>query len=390
MVKAHIEIRSLNKRFGKLYAIQDFNLEVERGEYVVILGPTGAGKTTLLKLIAGLVKPTSGEILKNGELLNNVPPEKRNLAYLPQTSDYSLFPYMNVWENTVFSPKMKGDKPWEQVVAVCDEILDLVNLRTRYNAYPHELSGGMMQRVALARAIAADSEVFLLDEPLRALDARLRIRLRTEIRKLVSDLEKTTFHVTHDQEEAIAVADRVLIINEGKIVHFGIPEEIYNYPSTLFAAYFFGTTNLIPATKTKSEKNGEVFQVGEHKITIKHVDSIHRFVRQNSFSSDESNEVVLAVKAEKIFVTPSMETKEESQFKVNRLEGTVEQTFFLGKWANLVVKVEGLSKNELHVKIPSSDLKQYNVGTKVGLEIPSENISCFYEPRDAIKRLEMS
>ncbi len=385
MVKAHIEIQDLNKRFGKLYAIQDFNLEVERGEYVVILGPTGAGKTTLLKLIAGLVKPTSGKIYKNGELLNNIPPEKRNLAYLPQTSDYSLFPYMNVWENTVFSPKMKGEKPWEEVIALGDQILDLVNLRTRYNAYPDELSGGMMQRVALARAIAADADVFLLDEPLRALDARLRIRLRTEIRKLVSDLEKTTFHVTHDQEEAIAVADRVLIINDGKIVQFDIPEEIYDYPSTLFAAYFFGTTNLVPATKSKNEINGEVVQAGEHKITIKPKDIVRSFDKEESYSDEE---VVLAVKAEKILVTPFMKT--DSQLKVNTFEGTVEQAFFLGKWSNLAVKVEGLPKKELHVSIPSSDLQQYDVGTRVRLEIPPENISHFVEPWKTVKKLEMT
>ncbi|MHA2247019.1 MAG: ABC transporter ATP-binding protein [Candidatus Hodarchaeales archaeon] len=387
MVKAHIEIQSLNKRFGKRYAIQDFHLEVERGEYVVILGPTGAGKTTLLKLIAGLVKPTSGNIYKHGELLNNIPPEKRNLAYLPQTSDYSLFPYMNVWENTVFSPKMKGDKPWEEVIALGDEILDLVNLRTRYNAYPHELSGGMMQRVALARAIAADADVFLLDEPLRALDARLRIRLRTEIRKLVSDLEKTTFHVTHDQEEAIAVADRVLIINEGKIVQFDIPEEIYDYPSTLFAAYFFGTTNLVPATKARNENNGEVVQAGEHKITIKPKDIIRSFDKQESYSDEE---IVLAIKAEKILVTPLIKTKTEAKFKGNIFEGTVEQTFFLGKWANLAIKIEGFSKKELHVIIPSSDLQHYDVGTSVRLEIPSEHISYFAEPWEVVKKLEMT
>lgn len=387
MVKAHIEIQDLNKRFGKFYAIQDFNLEVERGEYVVILGPTGAGKTTLLKLIAGLVKPTSGKIYKNGELLNSIPPERRNFAYLPQTSDFSLFPYMNVWENTVFSPKMKGDKPWEEVITLGDEILDLVNLRTRYNAYPNELSGGMMQRVALARAIAADADVFLLDEPLRALDARLRIRLRTEIRKIVSDLEKTTFHVTHDQEEAIAVADRVLIINDGKIVQFDIPEEIYDYPSTLFAAYFFGTTNLVPATKARNENNGEVVQAGEYKITIKSKDIVRSFDKEESFSDEE---IVLAIKAEKILVTPLMKVKTESQLKVNMFEGTVEQTFFLGKWANLVVKVEGFSKKKLHVVIPSSDLQEYDVGTSVRLEIPPENISHFAEPWEAVEKLEMT
>ena len=387
MVKAHIELHDLNKRFGKLYAIQDFNLEVERGEYIVILGPTGAGKTTLLKLIAGLVKPTSGKIYKNDELLNDIPPEKRNLAYLPQTSDYSLFPYMDVWENTVFSPKVKGDKTLEEIIALGDEILDLVNLRQRYNAYPHELSGGMMQRVALARAIAADADVFLFDEPLRALDARLRIRLRKEIRKLVSDLEKTTFHVTHDQEEAIAVADRVLIINEGKIVQFDIPEEIYDYPSTLFAAYFFGTTNLIPAIKSRIEINGEVVQAGEHKIIVKPRDIFRSFDQDDNYSNQE---IVLAVKAEKIRVAPLLETKTDSHSKVNIFEGTVEQAFFLGKWANLVVQIEGLSKKELHVNIPSSDLQRYDVGTNVRLEIPSDNISYFLEPWEVAKRLEMT
>ncbi|MFX0123219.1 MAG: ABC transporter ATP-binding protein [Candidatus Hodarchaeota archaeon] len=389
MVKAHIEIQDLNKRFGKLYAIQDFNLEVERGEYVVILGPTGAGKTTLLKLIAGLVKPTSGNIYKSGLLLNNIPPEKRNLAYLPQTSDYSLFPYMNVWENTIFSPKMKGDKPWEEVIALGDEILDLVDLRTRFDAYPDELSGGMMQRVALARAIAADADVFLLDEPLRALDARLRIRLRTEIRKLVTDLEKTTFHVTHDQEEAIAVADRVLIINEGKLVQFDIPEEIYDYPSTMFSAYFFGTSNLIPATKIRKENetNGKLVQAGEYELAIKPKDIV-RSLDEDEVYVDE--ELVLAVKAEKIHVTPSIRTEKKQHPKVNILEGTVEQTFFLGKWANLVVKVEGFSKKELHVIIPSLDLHQYDVGTSVRLEILPENISYFVEPWEEVKKLEMT
>ncbi|MHA2073368.1 MAG: ABC transporter ATP-binding protein, partial [Candidatus Hodarchaeales archaeon] len=191
MTCAHLEIKNLKKRFGKLWALDDVNIKIEQGEYIVILGPTGAGKTTLLKIIAGLIKPTSGEIHKNGELITREPPEKRNLAYLPQTSDYSLFPYMNVWENTIFSPRVKGEKPSNEIIALGDEILDMVNLRSRYNAFPHELSGGMKQRVALARAIAADADIFLFDEPLRALDARLRIRLRTEIKKLVTDLKKT-------------------------------------------------------------------------------------------------------------------------------------------------------------------------------------------------------
>lgn len=383
MAEAHIKITNLTKRFRKLYAIQDVNLEVERGEYIVILGPTGAGKTTLLKMIAGLVKPTSGNIIKNGELLNQTPPEKRNMAYLPQTEDYSLFPYMSVWENTIFSPKVKGDKTWDEVITLGDEILDLVNLRTRYDAYPHELSGGMKQRVALARAIAADADVFLLDEPLRALDARLRIRLRTEIRKLVSDLDKTTFHVTHDQEEALAVADKVLIINEGKIVQYDIPEEIYYNPSSLFSAHFFGTTNLIPATKVKSKENGGIFQIGEEEFTIHEENIIYRSFNQN----EESNgEFVLAIKADSIkpFKTEISQELSKNLF----LKGVVEQSFFLGKWANLVVKVERFAKEEIQVIIPSVDLSEYKIGTNINLEIPQSAITCFSELWETIKRME--
>ncbi|MFX0014343.1 MAG: ABC transporter ATP-binding protein [Promethearchaeota archaeon] len=385
MAEAHIRIKNLTKRFGKLYAIQDVNLEVEHGEYIVILGPTGAGKTTLLKLIAGLVKPTSGEIFKNGELLNNIPPEKRNLAYLPQTEDYSLFPYMSVWENTIFSPKMKGNKSWEEIVSLGDEILDLVNLRTRYNAYPHELSGGMKQRVALARAIVADADIFLLDEPLRALDARLRIRIRTEIRKLVTDLGKTTFHVTHDQNEALAVADRVLILNMGKIVQFDIPEKIYSHPSTIFSSYFFGTTNLIPATRKQSD-NGLVCQVGEYNLTIREKNDIGKSTDHKEIPNGE---VVLSIKADQISVRSLKELEPKTQSGVNILDGVVERSFFLGKWANLIVRIEKFGEKSLHVIIPSLDLHEFNLDTRVRLEIPYDVISCFHEPWDTIKKLEM-
>ncbi|MHA1443952.1 MAG: ABC transporter ATP-binding protein, partial [Candidatus Hodarchaeales archaeon] len=173
MNNPQIVIENLSKRFGKKNALIDINLQIEKGDYVVILGPTGAGKTTLLKIIAGLIPPSNGSIYKDGELINDIPPEERNLAYLPQTSDYSLFPYMNVWHNTLFSPKMRGEKSIKEINSIGNEVLDMVNLRHRYAALPHELSGGMKQRVALARAIATDADVFLLDEPLRALDARL-------------------------------------------------------------------------------------------------------------------------------------------------------------------------------------------------------------------------
>lgn len=384
MAKAqkHIQIKNLVKRFGKLHALQDINLEIDRGDYIVILGPTGAGKTTLLKIIAGLVKPTRGEIFKDGQsLTGKIPPEKRNMAYLPQTSDYSLFPYMTVWENTVFSPRMKGEKSENEISSLGDEILDLVNLLTRYDAFPNELSGGMKQRVALARAIAADADVFLLDEPLRALDARLRIRLRTEIRKLVSDLDKTTFHVTHDQDEAIAIADKVLILNEGRIVQFDEPEEIYEKPNSTFSAYFFGNTNLIPAQSSKMGSDSNIFYVGGSKIIL-------RTDKCREFPISNHGEVILAVKAERIIVESAQKSISHDNSSENTYNGLIVQKYFLGRWVNLVINVDGFPEN-LNVKIPSSLLHKYDLGANVNLTIPSDAILCFNEPWDIIKKLEV-
>jgi spermidine/putrescine transport system ATP-binding protein len=386
MTKAHIKIENLYKRFGKNFVLHNINLEIEQGDYVVILGPTGAGKTTLLKIICGLLKPTKGEIYKYDQpLTSKIPSERRNMAYLPQTSDYSLFPYMNVWENTVFSPNMKGDKTKEEINAIGDEILDLVNLRQRYDAFPHELSGGMMQRVALARAIAADAEVFLLDEPLRALDARLRIFLRTELRKLVTDLDKTTFHVTHDQEEAMAVADKVLIINNGKIIQFDNPHEIYCNPNSLFSAYFFGETNLLPARK-KIMTNGEIFQTGDHEIVTicnkKHNENLDK-------NENSSKEFVITFKADRILVDLAIDSPSEIKYSENSFRGTILQTFYLGKWLSIIINVKGLPRT-IKAIIPSIEFSKYQPGVDVNLTIPPEVISCFKEPWESIRELEMS
>ncbi|MHA1330633.1 MAG: ABC transporter ATP-binding protein, partial [Candidatus Hodarchaeales archaeon] len=336
MSQEHLRIEGLFKKFGKNIVLRDVDLSIYKGECVVILGPTGAGKTTLLKIIAGLVKPTKGLLYKNGELLNKLPPEKRNMAYLPQTSDYSLFPYMNVWKNTIFSPEMKGEKDYEEIANLGKEVLDLVNLSQRYNAYPNELSGGMKQRVALARAIVADAEIFLLDEPLRALDARLRIKIRNEIRNLISDLGKTTLWVTHDQEEAIAVADKILILNDGVIDQYGTPEEIYHRPFSLFSAYFLGETNLLPA---RLENINEKNQLIECKINTNSL-----FIKNNGIEQDSLNKkVILAFKAEKVNIS-KVKLDDRKYDNINTFSGTVKEIYFLGKQINIVIETKDLTK----------------------------------------------
>ncbi|MHA1975025.1 MAG: ABC transporter ATP-binding protein [Candidatus Hodarchaeales archaeon] len=378
MSQEHLRIEGLFKKFGKNKVLRNIDISINKGECVVILGPTGAGKTTLLKIIAGLVKPTKGFIYKNGEIINKVPPEKRNMAYLPQTSDYSLFPYLNVWKNTIFSPEMKGEKEYDEIASLGKEVLDLVNLSQRYNAYPNELSGGMKQRVALARAIVADAEIFLLDEPLRALDARLRIKIRNEIRNLISDLGKTTLWVTHDQEEAIAVADRIMILNNGVIDQFGTPEELYLHPTSVFSAYFLGETNLFTGTFVKNEKDSELIECK--------LDSWSIFINKNEMKfSNPSKKLIVAFKAEKVHIK-SNESKNNENGELNTLYGKVIGKHFLGKQINIVVKTSKLSQ-PIKVLVPSSQLETFEVGDMVFLYIPPEEILYFGQSEESLELL---
>ncbi|MEM2970532.1 MAG: ABC transporter ATP-binding protein, partial [Candidatus Bathyarchaeia archaeon] len=203
-----IELRNVTKRFGKILAVNNVSLKIHDKEYFSLIGPSGCGKTTLLRIIAGLIKPDEGEILIDGRLVNNVPPEDRGIGFVFQT--YALFPHMNVLENVMYGPRVKA---WEKerALRLAREILALVRLFQRPGAYPQQFSGGMRQRVGVARALAAGGQILLLDEPLGALDAKIRFELRYEIRRLVKDLGLTAIHVTHDQAEAMAVSDRIAV-----------------------------------------------------------------------------------------------------------------------------------------------------------------------------------
>ncbi|UCC33392.1 MAG: ABC transporter ATP-binding protein, partial [Candidatus Bathyarchaeota archaeon] len=232
-----IKLVNVTKKFGEITALKQIDLSIEDGEYVCVLGQTGAGKTTLLRTIAGLAEPDEGEIYIEGKLVNRVPPERRNTVYMFQ--HFALFPHMNVWENVSFGPSIRN---WDsrEVRTVSSEILEMVRLSERRDAFPNELSGGMQQRVALARGIASGARILLLDEPLGALDARLRVDLRRQLRRLVKDQKLTAVHVTHDQEEALMTADRIVVLRKGKIEQVGTPHEVYSKPASIFAASFVG------------------------------------------------------------------------------------------------------------------------------------------------------
>ncbi len=242
MAGVRVEVRGLEKRYGPVKALDGVTLEVERGEYFVVLGPIGSGRSTLLKCIAGLERPDRGDILFDGASVLDLPPERRRVGYMPP--GYALFPHMTVWENVAYGLWIKGS-PRREVEERVEEALRAVGLLHRAGSYPHQLSGGQRQRVALARALASGAELLLLDEPLTALDAVLTLEVRREVRRLAKGLGLTVIHVTHNQEEAMAVADRVAVLRRGRVEQVGDPEEVYFHPATPFCARFVSNASLL-------------------------------------------------------------------------------------------------------------------------------------------------
>lgn len=222
--------------------LKGVSFEVNKGEYFVVLGPTGAGKTTLLKILAGIVHPDRGEIYIGGRSVIGIPPEERGIGYFPQF--FNLFNHMTVWGNVYFPLLVRGIDAFE-AEKICKEILSLMHLLDRADSYPYELSGGMRQRVALARALATGAELLLLDEPLSQLDAKLSVELRRELRSIAKSLGRTVVHVTNNVEEAVELADRIAVMNDGYIVQIGSYEELRRKPKNLFVAYFLSDANIL-------------------------------------------------------------------------------------------------------------------------------------------------
>ena len=240
---AAVSIQGLSQRYGQATALDRVSLEIEAGEFVVLLGPSGCGKTTLLNLIGGFTEPTEGSILIGTRDMAGVAPKDRPTTTVFQ--DYALFPHMTLRDNVAFGLRMRGVDRSKRA-AKADTMLALVGLDAKGDRRPHELSGGQRQRVALARALAVEPEVLLLDEPLGALDLKLRRQMQDELKAIQRRVGTTFVHVTHDQEEAMAIADRIVVMNAGRIEHVGPPREVYLQPKTLFTAGFMGEINRVP------------------------------------------------------------------------------------------------------------------------------------------------
>ena len=312
-----LQLTQINKIFSDIPAVENFNLEVEPGEFISFLGPSGCGKTTTLRMVAGFELPTSGKITISDQDLTYVPPNKRNVGMVFQS--YALFPNMTVAENIGYGLKVTG-KPKAEIKQRVNEMLALIHLESFEMRYPGQLSGGQQQRVALARALAIHPQVLLLDEPLSALDAKIRVELRQEIRRIQQQLSITTIYVTHDQEEALSLSDRVVVMSQGRIEQVGTPAEIYSYPETEFVAKFVGQINLL-AVDIVNPPNGLV-KVGQQAV---------RTSRAVNFP--EGNPLRLAIRPE--------ELNPGHVEGANNLTGIVDAITYLGSIVRLRINIEG-------------------------------------------------
>lgn len=251
---SYVELRHINKHYGDFYASKDINIRIPKGKLVALLGPSGSGKTTILRMIAGLEHPDSGEILIDGKVVNNVPGSERGIGFVFQS--YALFRYMTVYDNIAFGLRVKKT-PESEIKERVAELMKLIGCESLERRYPSQLSGGQRQRVAFARALAPNPHILLLDEPFAAIDAKVRLELRTWLRNMINRIGITSIFVTHDQDEAIEVADEIIVTNLGRVEQVGTPPELYTNPATPFVVNFIG--NSIPV------KNYDSFRYFEEK-----------------------------------------------------------------------------------------------------------------------------
>jgi iron(III) transport system ATP-binding protein len=324
-----IGIESISKTFvhrvkGTVSAVDQVSLRVEPGEFLTLLGPSGCGKTTTLRMIAGFERPDRGRIFIGDEDVTDLMANQRNIGFVFQ--NYALFPHLSVFENVAYGLRVKGMQRSEIEKAVAD-VLTLVGLKGYERQFPHQLSGGEQQRVALARAVVIQPRVLLFDEPLSNLDAKLRVYMRSEIRRLQKTLSITTVYVTHDQEEAMAVSDHVAVMNEGRIVQIGTAEDLYTKPASTFVAQFIGRINILPAeVKEVREKLAIVnifnqpFQIPKGTIPLAHGQKINVFIRP------ESIDIVKEVRE-------------------GQLKGRIVEKTFLGEKVDYQIEIAGHSLN---------------------------------------------
>jgi len=333
-----LEFKDVSKSYNENIAVDTISFTVNKGEFFSLLGPSGCGKTTTLRLVAGLEEPTSGDIFIDGKNVNDLEPHLRPVNTVFQS--YSLFPHLSVQENIVFGLKIRKFNQ-QEIEERLEEVISIIDLKEYLKRKPHQLSGGQQQRVAIARALINKPDVLLMDEPLGALDLKLRERLQVEIKAIQESLKITTIYVTHDQNEALAMSDKIAVMNQGKILQLDDPESLYEKPSDPFVANFLGNSNVL---KGKIENN--VFN-SEYMSNIK-------------VDSELSGNAYLILRPEII----SFDIEPSSDEQRNSVVGVVEHILYRGSWVDIVVNVNGVKleiskENNFQISLPGEGEKLY-------------------------------
>jgi len=338
-------VENVSKSYGEVQAVNNVSFDVDKGKFLTLLGPSGCGKTTTLRIIGGLVTPDSGSVKILEKTVTHLPPWKRNCGFVFQS--FALFPHMSVKENIAYGLRIRKLKK-NEIESRIQRVSTLLNIQELLHRKPHQLSGGQQQRVALARALAIEPDILLMDEPLANLDAKLRDRLRFELRDLQRETFTTTVYVTHDQEEALALSDRILIMHQGKVEQIGTPQEIFSQPATIFVASFIGRNNLLLG-KVLERRNSEEAVVLCGGITL-----LGRFLQP--LSSDE--DVVAVVGAQDFEIAGGEQNQEDNINAINVITGSVKTIIFSGTSYTIMLIT---SAGELRVEVSSEEFEKKRV-----------------------------
>jgi ABC-type Fe3+/spermidine/putrescine transport system ATPase subunit len=353
-----LRLVNVKKGYRDVVALDGISLEIKDREYLSIIGPSGCGKSTLLKCIAGIIKQDSGQIFIGDTEVTALAPEERRLGYMFQ--EIALFPHMSAWENVEYGPRVQG-KSRELVRQFVGQIMEMTRLKIADDAYPSELSGGAGQKTALARAIAAEPQLMLLDEPLGALDAHVRSVLRYELRRLVNELGLTAIHVTHDQEEAMSISDRLVIMKAARVVEVGTPLELYLSPKRLFTANFLGEANFIPGIVRDCDSGRLTVSVNDWTVDL----------MGSGFARNDR--LVIVVRPESVILTPASRQADQQWI------GAVKEQVLLGDCIRTEVKLE----NGMHViaEVPNEGLEPMRgVGDRVRVDFAEGGLIAYQFP----------
>ena len=363
--ETYLKIENVWKAFGDFFALKDISLEVNRGEFVCFLGPSGCGKTTLLRAIAGLDIQTTGSVFQDGEDISALPPSERDFGIVFQS--YALFPNLTVEKNIAFGLENSGIARPDIDKRVA-ELLELVGLPEQAKKYPAQLSGGQQQRIALARALAMSPGLLLLDEPLSALDAKVRVHLRHEVKDLQRKLGVTTIMVTHDQEEALAMADRIVVMNHGVIEQVGTPTDVYREPVSLFVADFIGETNQLDCV---ADNKGKGVRIGKRRFA------------SAAHTHADGLDVIAVIRPEDIIPhgdgARSPGAPEEISEPGNTVETTVDEMEFLGSFWRTRLSSADLGAGQIVADFSINAVRRMDiqVGGRMRIEIPSDRLKVF-------------